>query len=92
MLSDHTKKHHFEKTVGGKLIFSEEWICYNFQYIKVYILILFVIITFVVLYTIEFQKCGLPHVHILLWLDSEYKYSIITDIDSIISVELFEKI
>lgn len=52
---------------------------------------LFVITTFAVLYTIEFQKYGLPQVYILLWLNLEYKYPIIIDIDSIISVELLDK-
>lgn len=52
---------------------------------------LFVITTFAVLYTIEFQKYGLPQLYILLWLNLEYKYPIIIDIDSIISVELLDK-
>lgn len=40
----------------------------------------------VALYTIEFQKCGLPYVHILLWLSSEDAY-----LNSIISIEISNK-
>lgn len=52
---------------------------------------MFVIIIFIVLYTIKFLKCGLPHAHILLWLDEEHKYLSITYIDFIICVELPDK-
>ncbi|XP_016172700.1 uncharacterized protein LOC107615100 [Arachis ipaensis] len=41
-----------------------------------------------VIYTIEFQKCGLPHAHILLFLAAEYKYPSPEDIDKIISAEI----
>ncbi|XP_048503649.1 uncharacterized protein LOC104906819 [Beta vulgaris subsp. vulgaris] len=44
--------------------------------------------TLAVIYTIEFQKRGLPHAHILLFLDSEDKPSTPEDIDKIISAEL----
>ena len=37
------------------------------------------------MYTIEWQKRGLPHAHILIWLIHKLKT---TDIDSIISAEL----
>ena len=40
------------------------------------------------MYTIEFQKRGLPHAHILLWLDGSNKLQNATDIDKVISVEL----
>jgi len=36
-------------------------------------------------YTVEFQKRGLPHAHILLWLDGEKKLRNPTDIDGVIS-------
>ncbi|XP_027903668.1 uncharacterized protein LOC114163562 [Vigna unguiculata] len=36
----------------------------------------------------EFQKRGLPHAHILLWLDGENKLKNSTDIDKVISAEL----
>ncbi|GJZ07191.1 hypothetical protein Tco_0540984, partial [Tanacetum coccineum] len=39
-------------------------------------------------YVIEFQKQGLPHAHILLWLEETYKCKTSTQIDDIISVEL----
>ncbi|XP_057740312.1 uncharacterized protein LOC130957472 [Arachis stenosperma] len=41
-----------------------------------------------VIYTIEFQKRGLPHAHILLFLAAEYKYPSPEDIDKIISAEI----
>lgn len=40
------------------------------------------------MYTIEFQKRGLPHAHILLWLSAEYKLNSIAMIDSVICAEL----
>ncbi|XP_020082238.1 uncharacterized protein LOC109705866, partial [Ananas comosus] len=43
------------------------------------------------LYTIEFQKRGLPHVHILVWLDASHKSPSSTEIDSIISAEIPDK-
>ena len=41
--------------------------------------------------TIEFQKRGLPHVHILIWLKKPYKCLSANDIDSIISAEIPNK-
>nr|CAD1830264.1 unnamed protein product [Ananas comosus var. bracteatus] len=43
------------------------------------------------LYTVEFQKRGLPHVHILVWLDASHKSPSSTEIDSIISAEIPDK-
>ncbi|OMO96975.1 DNA helicase PIF1, ATP-dependent [Corchorus olitorius] len=43
------------------------------------------------LYVVEFQKKGLPHVHILVWLSRDLKSSPIDDIDSMISAELPNK-
>jgi len=40
------------------------------------------------MYTIEFQKRGLPHAHILIWLGSANKLKTRNDIDKIISAEL----
>ncbi|GJY12775.1 DNA helicase [Tanacetum coccineum] len=40
------------------------------------------------LYTIEFQKRGLPHCHTLLWVDDKDKIRCEKDIDQYISVEL----
>ncbi|PWA91073.1 hypothetical protein CTI12_AA092750 [Artemisia annua] len=44
-----------------------------------------------VLYTIEFQKRGLPHCHTLLWIDSKHKIQTADDIDRFISAELPNK-
>ncbi|CAH9061527.1 unnamed protein product, partial [Cuscuta europaea] len=45
-----------------------------------------------VIYTVEFQKRGLPHTHILLWLACEDKLPTPTDIDRVISVEILDKV
>nr|XP_043620000.1 uncharacterized protein LOC122591834 [Erigeron canadensis] len=39
-------------------------------------------------HTIEFQKRGLPHAHILIWLDEKAKCKTPADIDDIISAEI----
>ncbi|KAK6137063.1 hypothetical protein DH2020_029195 [Rehmannia glutinosa] len=41
-----------------------------------------------IIYTIEFQKRGLPHAHILLFLAKEDRYPTADDIDRIISAEI----
>ncbi|XP_074299273.1 uncharacterized protein LOC141630336 [Silene latifolia] len=41
-----------------------------------------------VVYTIEFQKCGLPHAHIVLFLHREDKFSTAAYVDKIISAEI----
>ncbi|KAL7291663.1 hypothetical protein TKK_0014700 [Trichogramma kaykai] len=43
-------------------------------------------------YVIEFQKRGLPHVHLLLWLSSSNKVRNSTDVDRIISAEIPDEI
>ncbi|CAN0924947.1 hypothetical protein LINGRAHAP2_LOCUS34478 [Linum grandiflorum] len=40
------------------------------------------------MHTVEFQKRGLPHVHIILWLADEYKPKTVFMVDKIISSEL----
>ncbi|KAF8102734.1 hypothetical protein N665_0196s0027 [Sinapis alba] len=40
------------------------------------------------IYTVEFQKRGLPHAHILLFMDSQHKLPNAEDIDRIISAEI----
>ncbi|GKC12396.1 ATP-dependent DNA helicase PIF1-like protein, partial [Tanacetum coccineum] len=42
-------------------------------------------------YTIEFQKIGLPHCHILLWLEHEDKITTTAKIDKYISAEIPNK-
>jgi len=44
------------------------------------------------MYTIEFQKRGLPHAHILIWLDSKCKLTKAEHIDKVISVEIPDKL
>jgi hypothetical protein len=40
------------------------------------------------MYTIEFQKRGLPHAHMLLWLGAGHKINTGRDIDKVISAEI----
>ncbi|KAH1034343.1 hypothetical protein GYH30_054659 [Glycine max] len=49
-------------------------------------------LTIVYIYTIEFQKRGLPHAHILLFLDAASKYPSLVDIDRIISAKIPDSI
>ncbi|GKC12224.1 ATP-dependent DNA helicase PIF1-like protein [Tanacetum coccineum] len=44
--------------------------------------------TCAVVYVIEFQKCGLPHAYILLWLEEEWKCKTPNQVDDIISADL----
>ncbi|XP_057248262.1 uncharacterized protein LOC125493694 [Beta vulgaris subsp. vulgaris] len=48
-------------------------------------------ITFTLVYTVEFQKRGLPHAHILLFMHQGDKYPVASDIDKIICAELPDK-
>lgn len=43
------------------------------------------------MYTIEFQKCGLPHAHILLWLHPMHRCISPSNVDKIISAEIPDK-
>lgn len=40
------------------------------------------------MYVIEFQKRGLPHVHMLIWLDSASKKNLKKNVDSYVSAEI----
>ncbi|XP_019227612.1 PREDICTED: uncharacterized protein LOC109208909 [Nicotiana attenuata] len=48
----------------------------------------FILLLRAVIYTIEFQKRGLPHAHILLFLHEHNKYPTTVDIDQIITAEI----
>jgi hypothetical protein len=50
--------------------------------------VLTVIVLLAGMYTVEFQKRGITHAHILVWLSSGNKLKTGTDIDKIISAEL----
>lgn len=43
------------------------------------------------IYTVEFQKRGLPHAHILVFMDSQHKLPQADDIDRMISAEIPDK-
>lgn len=47
---------------------------------------------FAAIYTVEFQKRGLPHAHILAFMDSKHKLPEADDIDRIISAEIPDKV
>lgn len=40
------------------------------------------------MYVIEFQKRGLPHVHMLIWLDYVSKLNLQANIDQFVSAEI----
>ncbi|CAL1407451.1 unnamed protein product [Linum trigynum] len=40
------------------------------------------------MYTVEFQKKGLPYIHLLVWLAEEYKLRTSADIDEVISAKI----
>nr|XP_017255780.1 PREDICTED: uncharacterized protein LOC108225432 [Daucus carota subsp. sativus] len=41
-----------------------------------------------VMYVVEFQKRGLPHVHMLIWLNSDSKKNLSTNVDNYVSAEI----
>ncbi|XP_063941193.1 uncharacterized protein LOC135149410 [Daucus carota subsp. sativus] len=41
-----------------------------------------------VMYVVEFQKRGLPHVHMLIWLDSKSKIYLKNNVDQFVSAEI----
>ena len=53
---------------------------------------LFLLDRIVVVYTIEFQKRGLPHAHIVLWLAPADKLLTVDEIDDVICAEIPDKL
>lgn len=51
-------------------------------------IIYFYVLYFVVMYVVEFQKRGLPHVHMLIWLDASSKKILKSDVDKFVSAEI----
>ncbi|KAK1347231.1 hypothetical protein POM88_055054 [Heracleum sosnowskyi] len=41
-----------------------------------------------VMYVVEFQKRGLPHVHMLIWLDSASKKNLMANVDKFVAAEI----
>lgn len=40
------------------------------------------------MYVVEFQKRGLPHVHMLIWLDTASKLNLQANVDKFVSAEI----
>ena len=62
---------------------------YKKKYYNIYYFLHYIIDTGV--YTVEFQKRGLPHAHILLFLEDDDKIRTTTHIDRFISAEIPDK-
>ncbi|KAK1351532.1 hypothetical protein POM88_054219 [Heracleum sosnowskyi] len=45
-----------------------------------------------VMYVVEFQKRGLPHVHMLIWLDSASKKKLKENVDKFVSAEILDPV
>jgi hypothetical protein len=90
MMDDFRKGNFFGRVIASKL----KWLLF-FSLIDEYYRYLFIMLLtvcyFVGMYTIEFQKRGLPHAHILLWLDSRDKLHSSDAINSVICAELPDK-
>lgn len=40
------------------------------------------------MYVVEFQKRGLPHVQMLIWLDAEFKRNLTNNVDKFVTAEI----
>lgn len=40
------------------------------------------------MYVVEFQKRGLPHVHMLIWLDADSKRNLTNEVDKFVTAEI----
>lgn len=45
-------------------------------------------LSFAVMYVVEFQKRGLPHVHTLIWLSNSAKKKLLSNVDNYVSAEI----
>ena len=87
LLEDLTKKDLLGRAVGCRYhdcVFIELLL----QFINDYDNNKYYFFSFADMYTIEFQKRGLPHAHLLLFLHPTSKYPTATDIDKVISAEI----
>jgi hypothetical protein len=74
------------------LLVSNNYILYfTISFAHINVNYLYIYFLYVGMYTIEFQKRGLPHAHILLWLDSRDKLDSAEAIDYVICAELPDK-
>ena len=56
------------------------------------LLLVLMFFIYAVVYTIGFQKRGLPHAHILIWLKAGRENVCFNEIDKFVSVELLDRI
>lgn len=88
LIKDLTKRHILGKVLTCKLFITKYHQKLFLYPILLYNYLSLCFILFTYMYTIEFQKRGLPHAHILIFLHPSSKYPKLEDIDKIICVEI----